>query len=431
LNWPSSGDENYQQLHTRHAAPFVRDVLRRFRAQQISVQAAMTELGLGRTRLYELYRSYLAACAKRRGHGWSPTVSGGDQRQPLAEPIAATLRKLLRAVPPCSYSFAASEVLRRHDWALHRATVRRWALRHGLAAPGPRKKPRRPVRRWQVQQIGQLWQYDASPHRWFPTPVGSETIVISVWQYDASPHRWFPGQERQPSLLEIIDDHSRVIAGARLYERENLPAHLDFLPAAFRQHGLPLALYVDYHSFFFTSQPEALTQLGAALRFYEVSLRYAPTPQAKGKIERAHDFWQKRLPPLFAAEQVATLPEANALLEKLRHHHNGKEIHRELRSTPQAAWNLALKEKRSVLRPAPDCPWWPYVWSLRSQAKIGPDQRISIGSQRLRIEHPCGSSVTRCLHPNGDASVLLQPPKHGHSPILLLHLAAPKNSVRL
>src|SRR6266481_3838677 len=180
----------------------------------------MTELGLGRTRLYELYRSYLAACAKRRGHGWSPTVSGGDQRQPLAEPIAATLRKLLRAVPPCSYSFAASEVLRRHDWALHRATVRRWALRHGLAAPGPRKKPRRPVRRWQVQQIGQLWQYDASPHR------------------------WFPGQERQPSLLEIIDDHSRVIAGARLYERENLPAHLDFLPAAFRTAGLPLALYV-------------------------------------------------------------------------------------------------------------------------------------------------------------------------------------------
>jgi len=384
----------------------VRDVLRRFRSQQISIQMAMTELGLGRTRVYELYNSYLAACAQRRGHAWSPTASGGDQRQPLTEPIAATLRKLLSAVPPCSYSLAASEVLRRHHVALHRATVRRWALRQGLA-PGPRKPPRRPVRRWQVQQIGQLWQYDASPHR------------------------WFPGQERQPALLEILDDHSRVIAGARLYERENLPAHLDFLPRALRQHGLPLALYVDYHSFFFTSQPEALTQLGAALRFYEISLRYAPTPQAKGKIERAHDFWQKRLPPLFGAEQIATLPEANVLLEKLRLHHNGQETHRELRSTPQAAWNLAVKEKRSVLRPAPDCPWWPYVWSLRSSAKVAPDQRISIGSQRLSVERPAGSSVTRCLHPNGDASVLLHPPVHGTLPILLFHLAAPKNHVRL
>jgi hypothetical protein len=385
----------------------VRDVLRRFRAQQLSLRLALAELGLGRTRFYELYASYLAACAQRRAAAWSPAASGGNHRPPLPATVAATLRKLLAATPPCSYSLAASEALRRHDFALDRATVRRWALREGIVPPGPRKKAPRPVRRWQVQQIGQLWQYDASPHR------------------------WFHGQEAQPALLELIDDHSRVIPGARLYHRENLHAHLDFLPAAFRAHGLPLALYVDYHSFFFTSTPDALTQLGAALRFYEVSLRYAPTPQAKGKIERAHDFWQKRLPPLFAAEHVATLPEANALLEKLRLHHNHKERHRELRSTPQAAWDLALAQQRSSLRPAPDCPWWPYVWSQRSQAKVGSDGRIAIGAQRLRIERPCGSSVTRCLHPNGDASALLHPPKHGQLPILLLHLPAPHTPVRL
>jgi hypothetical protein len=381
-------------------------VLRRFRAETLSAADACAELGLGRTRFYELSSSYLAACAQRSAQHWSPALSGGNHCRPLPPPVSATLRKLLTATPPCSYSLAASEALRRHEFAIDRATVRRWALREGCAPLAPRKKSPRPIRRWQVQHLGQLWQYDASPHR------------------------WFHGQDRQPSLLEIIDDHSRVIPGARLYECENLPAHLDFLPAAFRAHGLPLALYVDYHSFFFTSTPDALTQLGWALRFYEVSLRYAPTPQAKGKIERAHDFWQRRLPPLFAAEHIATLPEANALLEKLRLHHNQKERHRELRSTPQAAWDLALKEKRSVLRAAPNCPWWPYVWSQRSQAKVGPDQRISIGSQRLRIERPCGSAVTRCLHPNGDASALLHPPKHGELPIILLHLPAPKTPVR-
>ena len=377
-------------------------MLRRFRAQELSRAEAALELGLGRTRFYELYSSYLSAGAARRARHWSPGRWGGNHRQPFPATVLATLRKLLGAKPPCSSSLAASEVLRRHDFAIDRATVRRWALAQDLAPAAPRKNALRPIRRWQVQNLGQLWQYDASPHR------------------------WFHAQERQPSLLEIIDDHSRVITGARLYERENLPAHLHFLPAAFLAHGLPLALYVDYHSFFFTSQPDTLTQLGAALRFYDISLRYAPTPQAKGKIERAHDFWQKRLPPLFAAEHIATLPDANALLENLRLHHHQKERHRELRSTPQAAWDLALKENRSSLRPAPKCPWWPYVWSQRSNAKVGSDGRISIGSQRLRLERPCGSSVVRCLHSNGDFSVLLHPPKHGHLPSLILHVPAPK-----
>jgi hypothetical protein len=38
---------------------------------------------------------------------------------------------------------------------LDRATVRRWALANHLA-PDRHKKPLKPVRRWQVQQIGQL-----------------------------------------------------------------------------------------------------------------------------------------------------------------------------------------------------------------------------------------------------------------------------------
>lgn len=91
--------------------------------------------------------------------------------------------------------------------------------------------------------------------------------------------------------------------------------------------------------------------------FTKSPLRYAPTPQARGKIERAHDFWQKRLPALFAAEHVSTLPEANALLEQLRRHHNTREKHREIGSTPQAAWDLARRENRTSLRPAPRCPW--------------------------------------------------------------------------
>lgn len=372
----------------------------RFRRGLLSPAEAVTELALSRSRFYTLYADYLRACAQRRQRCWVPGCSGGNHRRPWPQEVLALLRKLLGARLPASYSFAASEALRRHQFKIDRASVRRWALKQGLAPDTKYKAQRKPVRRWQVQQIGQLWQYDTTPHRWFD-------------------------DNRQLPLMEIIDDHSRVLPMARIYQREILLSHLDFLSSAFLACGLPLALYVDYHSFFFTSQPEAFTQLGAALRFYEVSLRFAPTPQAKGKIERSHDFWQKRLPALFCAEQVSTLPEANRLLDQLRHHHNTREKHREIASTPSAAWDLALREKRSVLRPAPRCPWWPYVWSQRSCSRVDSDGRIAIAGQRLRIDKAPGTRVIRCIHPSGDHSVLAAPPDKKSSPVLLLHFPAP------
>src|SRR5205807_2290660 len=82
--------------------------------------------------------------------------------------------------------------------------------------------------------------------------------------------------------------------------------------AAFLEYGLPLEIYVDYHTLFFTHIPDALTQLGWALHFYGISFRYAPTPQAKGKIERGHHFWQERLPAYFASERVSEIEQANS-----------------------------------------------------------------------------------------------------------------------
>ena len=283
----------------------------RFRRGLLSAGDASGELDLSRSRFYVLYAGYLRACAERRQRSWRPGHSGGNHhcRWPLE--VTALLRKLLNARPALSYSFAASEVHRRHHLKVDRASVRRWALAQALAPDTKYKPPRKPVRRWQVQQIGQLWQYDASPHRWF------------------------------------------------------------------------------------AERPEQFPLL------------------------------EKRLPALFAAEQVSALPAANALLDEVRHHHNVHEKHREVGSTPQAAWELARREKRSVLRPAPRCPWWPYVWSQRSATRVEPDGRIAFGGQRLRIDKPPGTKIVRCLHPNGDHSILAAPPTKQSRPVLLLHSPAP------
>ena len=365
----------------------------RFRAREIRAPEGATELGLSTRRFYKLYSSYLIAVGQRKVANWSPGTSGGNRRKPWPRAVQDKARQLLKH--GCGYSAVASELLRRFGVRTHRATVRRFALEQGLAPQKPPAK-NKPVRRWQTQKVGQLWQYDASPHR------------------------WFAGQNFQPTLLHVIDDHSRVIVGARLYERETLLAHLEFVSSIFQACGLPLCLYVDYHSFFFTHTPEAHTQFAAALRFYGVSLRFAPTPQAKGKIERGHQFWQGRLPSLFAAEDITELAQANSLLDQLRKHHNQMEKHREIGCCPQEAWDVARKEDRWALGPAPRCPWWPYVFTQRTRVTVGSDGKLAIGSQRLSVDVAAGTKVIRCLHPNGDVTVLRQPPEHGVLPVILL-----------
>lgn len=368
-----------------------------YRAERLSVQEVAKELNLSRTRCYELLSDYLRACSEGGAETWSPGTSGGDHGRDWPAEVSELLTKLLSSKPPSSYSAAASELLRRLNFKTDRASVRRWAIQNQLAPDTRFKAKPKPVRRWQARDLGALWQYDASPHCWLPS------------------------QSDKQVLLDVLDDATRYNAGARLYPAETLLAHLDFLPRVFSAHGLPLALYVDYHSFFFTHTPEAFTQLGAALHFYGVALLYAPTPQAKGKIERRHDFWQKRLPALLAAEDIRDLEHANYLLDQLLPHVNANEVHRELGTTPQAAKAQALAEKRSVLRPLPACPWWPYVWSLQTRIRVGDDGKVPVGSQRLPINVPPRSIVLRCLRPDGDIFFLSRAPDPKNTPVVLLH----------
>lgn len=387
-----------KQLGKRLPAPLIRHILHTHRAGQLCARAAAAELGLARSRFYELYADYLRACAGGHADTWSAVCSGGDHHPAWPSDAVALATKLLSAKPPCSYSAVASELHRRLNLRTDRASVRRWAVENKLAPDTRYKTPPKPVKRWQARDHGALWQYDASPHAWLPGCSGKQV------------------------LLDILDDATRLNTGARLYESETLLTHFDFLSRTFQAHGLPLALYVDYHSFFYTHTPDAFTQLGAALHFYGVQLRYAPTPQAKGKIERRHDYWQKRLVPLFAAERLVELAGANQLLDQLVPHANRHEIHRELGQTPHAVHQQALAEKRSVIRPAPQCPWWPHVWSQQTRVRVGDDGKVPVGNQRHPVDAPPRATVIRCLRHDGDTFYLRHAPDPNATPIVLLHV---------
>ena len=156
--------------------------------------------------------------------------------------------------------------------------------------------------------------------------------------------------------------------GARLYPSETLLAHLDFLSRTFQANGLPLALYVDFHSFFYTPNPDAFTQLGTALHFYGVALRDAPTPQAKGKIERRHDYWQARRPhcwwrfaslnskaPTTCSNNSSPTPTNTKSTANWAPHHTPPGNKRSQKNAP-----LCVRFRRS---------WWPFVWSQQTRTR--------------------------------------------------------------
>ena len=70
--------------------------------------------------------------------------------------------------------------------------------------------------------------------------------------------------------------------------------------------------------------------------------------------------------------------------------------------TPYAAHQQALVDQRSVIRPAPKCPGWPYVWSQQTRVRVGHDGKVPVGDQRPALAAPPRSTVIRCLCPDGD-----------------------------
>ena len=95
-----------------------------------------------------------------------------------------------------------------------------------------------------------------------------------------------------------------------------------------RRFGLPLALYVDRDSIYKvndepalqnareTGRPAPLTQFGRAMRDLGVTMIYARSPQAKGRVERVNRTFQDRLVKEFQMLGITTLEQANAYLEK-------------------------------------------------------------------------------------------------------------------
>jgi transposase len=201
---------------------------------------------------------------------------------------------------------------------------------------------------------------------------------------DASRHDWLEGRGPALTLLGFQDDATGQILAAHFQlEAENTVGYLRALHAMITAHGIPLSLYRDRHSIFQRNDShwtlaeqlagkQAPTQLGRALDQLGIQQIPAYSPQAKGRIERAWRTCQDRLVSELRLAGAATLPQANAVLEKFCTHYNQRF------ARPPA-------DAVSDFRPLPRRFDLARCLSLHYQRVVAADHTVTLGAQSIAL----------------------------------------------
>lgn len=141
-----------------------------------------------------------------------------------------------------------------------------------------------------------------------------------------------------------------------------------------------------------------------------VSHLVAPSPQAKGKIERRFDTFQKRLLALLAFERIDEYGPAQELLDHQVDQQN-RTVCRTTGLSPDDAWAKAITEKRDAMRPSPDPSLLDLHFALHFSRRLNADHQIDF----LGRSWPIGTTQRRTVavihHPGRQFRVVSAPPK--------------------
>jgi hypothetical protein len=385
----SEGEKN--QLIHRLPPDFVRRILIDFNAGRLDAGTASAHLGVSRSRLYQLRAALLA---DRRG--FRPGASGGDRRGRWSEEIHRFLESFLPLQRPPNYQLVADELARLCGFRRARSSVEAYAKAHFKAlVSAPPRRPR-VHRRFRRARIGELWQHDSSIHQWWPAP-GKQTLLLTV------------------------DDHSGFVAGGSFVDRDTTWNHFQHFRRAFGAHGLPEILYTDGLSLFgqssLTDGADPKSEFQRALRGLGVAHLVAPTPQAKGKIERRFRTFQGRLVTLMAHAGVTTAAQAEGILRMEIDRLNATRS-RATGSVPEEVWERQTLDGTGRMGPVPCSSLLDLHLSLRATRRVNHDHTIDFEGRSYEIADTARKRVAIVSHPGLRFWVVEHTPKETWPPIL-------------
>ena len=181
-------------------------------------------------------------------------------------------------------------------------------------------------------------------------------------QIDGSPHDWFEGRAEACVLLVFIDDATGKLLQLRFVDNESFFSYAQAAEEYFKRYGKPVAFYSDKHGIFRVNMPsvgktDALTQFGRAMQELDIQIICANTPQAKGRVERANQTLQDRLPKEMRLLGINSREVGNAYLPEFMDDFNKRfaqaprstvDIHRKLTVKDDLARILTWQESRTV-----------------------------------------------------------------------------------
>jgi hypothetical protein len=373
-----------KQLVHRVPPLFVQEILAAFNSGQLDALRAAQRLHLSPAQLYRLRHQWL--CDKA---GFVPVASGGDHKAAWPQAAHEFLAACLPHSQPLNFSLLTDELARKFDFHRSRAAVAAYVRQHFPHLIPALKRGPKPRRRWQCAAIGELWQHDSSPHAWWPA-------------------------EHYPSLILTLDDHSRKILGGTFTPSDTTWAHFTHFRPLIEKYGPPACLYTDGLTLFgHTSTADRLdthSQFQRAFTALGVAHRVAPDAPAKGKIERRFGTFQNRLVTLLAYEKITDYKNANALLQIQIDWHNQNHVCRTTGLAPNAAWELALKEKRNHARPVPAVPLLDLHLALYLQRRLNADYTLDFLGKTWPVTPVANKIVAIVHHPQQCFWVISHPP---------------------
>lgn len=165
-------------------------------------------------------------------------------------------------------------------------------------------------------------------------------------QMDASLHLWFADIKTQ--LHIAIDDSTGQLIGAYFDNQETLDGYYHVFHQILTTHGIPAMFYTDRRTVFEYKQSKSdkvendtFTQFSYACKQLGVEIKTTSIPQAKGRVERAFQTLQQRLPIALRLAGITELNEANVFLNSYIKKYNAK-------------FALPINSTKSVFEKQPD-----------------------------------------------------------------------------
>ncbi len=383
-----------ERIHKRLPVEFVKEVLEAFNRHKISEKEAMELLGIRRSRLHQLRKRWLKSNKKRPFSLWQRDqnafhVISADVKEWLDKELKYIRHEADTFRGRFNFAFLAEEAEKRFNRPFSRNSFRLYALKNGYYHALPSEKGK-VYTRFETSGPGALFQHDSSYHLWLPYTGKKQYLILTK------------------------DDYSRMVVGAKIVDIETSFEHLQVVRQTISTYGIPLTYYLDNHSIFRfvlhtgihvrykLHEDEGEIQFRRALSSLGIGMIYTGKrqAQAKGKVEKVFDYFQRRLPYLCEKHKVKDCSEAQKILDELVSYYNEQRIHNETGEIPAKRWQDAIENGKGKLRPLDTSIDLDMVFSVHLKRTVRKDGTIMFMGKKWAIGCPKGTSVTICLIPS-------------------------------